>query len=54
MACHDGDDKFVSNDEVGKFKHQLDSTGAQYSSMVYPGAIQAFANPAAIAPGKKF
>ena len=54
LVCHGNDDKFVSQDEVNKFKHQMDSIGASYIFKGYDGATHAFTNPNATAKGKEF
>lgn len=54
LVCHGGDDKFVNQKEVDQFKKQMDSIGADYKFIVYPGATHAFTNPNATAMGQKF
>ena len=54
LVCHGGADKFVSMEEVEKFKKQMDSISANYSVKVYAGATHAFTNPDATATGQKF
>jgi dienelactone hydrolase len=54
LVCHGADDKFVSQDELNKFKKQMDSIGASYTVKVYPGATHAFTNPEATALGQQF
>jgi dienelactone hydrolase len=54
LVCHGGSDKFVSQQDMDVFKHQLDSVGANYAVKVYPNATHAFTNPAATETGKKF
>jgi len=54
LVCQGGSDKFVSQNDVDKFKHQLDSIGAFCSVKVYANATHAFTNPDATATGKKF
>lgn len=54
LVCHGGSDKFVSENDINTFKHQLDSIGADYRFIVYPNAVHAFSNPAATGLGKKF
>jgi dienelactone hydrolase len=54
LVCHGGDDKFVKPEEVATFKKQMDSIGADYKFIVYPGATHAFSNPDATANGIKF
>jgi dienelactone hydrolase len=54
LVCHGGSDKFVSDNDITTFKHQLDSIGADYKFIVYPNAVHAYSNPAATELGKKF
>lgn len=54
LVCHGAADKFVSQEVVDKFKHQMDSVGADYTFKSYPNATHAFTNPAATETGKKF
>lgn len=54
LVCQGGSDKFVSQKDVDKFKHQLDSIGVDNSVKVYANATHAFTNPDATATGKKF
>ncbi len=54
LICQGGIDKFVSMNDVDKFKHQLDSIGVENTVKVYPNATHAFTNPASTATGKKF
>lgn len=54
LVCQGGSDKFVSQKDVDKFKHQLDSIGADNTVKVYANATHAFTNPDATATGKKF
>jgi len=54
LVCHGGNDKFVTQNDVDAFKHQLDSIGADYTFKVYANATHAFTNPDATEIGKKF
>jgi len=54
LVCHGGIDKFVSENDINTFKHQLDSIGAEYKFVVYPNATHAFTNPDATKIGKQF
>lgn len=54
LVCQGGSDKFVAQKDVDKFKHQLDSIGADNTVKVYANATHAFTNPDATATGKKF
>ena len=54
LVCHGGIDKFVSDNDINTFKHQLDSIGADYKFIVYPNATHAFTNPDATKIGKQF
>ena len=54
LVCHGGADKFVSAEDVSKFKSNLDEVKAYYIFKEYPGATHAFSNPDADANAKKF
>lgn len=54
LVCHGGADKFVSDEDVKKFKANLDAVNANYIFKTYDGATHAFSNPDATANGKKF
>lgn len=54
LVCHGGNDKFVSQEDVARFRQQMDSIGADYTFKVYPGATHAFTNPDATKTGKQF
>jgi len=54
LVCHGGSDKFISENDISTFRHQLDSIGAYYKFIVYPNATHAFTNPSSTATGKKF
>ena len=54
LVCHGADDKFVSQQEVEQFRHQMDSIGADYSIKIYPNATHAFTNPGATKLGQQF
>lgn len=53
LVCHGGADEF-ENPHVAEFKKQMDSVGADYKFIVFPGATHAFTNPEATENGKKF
>jgi dienelactone hydrolase len=54
LVCHGGADKFVPQEDINNFKHEMDSIGAVYSFKTYADATHAFTNPDATATGKKF
>ena len=54
LVCHGDDDQFVLPEEVATFKRQMDSVGAHYTFVSYPGATHSFTNPKATEWGKKF
>lgn len=54
LVCHGAADPFVPQEEVNKFKQQMDSAGAKYTFKAYEGAVHAFSNPNATAMGEKF
>ncbi|MBL7702986.1 MAG: dienelactone hydrolase family protein [Ferruginibacter sp.] len=54
LVLHGDADTFVPVTEVAAFKKQMDSIGATYKFVGYPGATHAFTNPDATAMGQKF
>jgi dienelactone hydrolase len=54
LVCHGQADQFVKQQEVDKFKKQMDSIHADYTFKSYPNATHAFTNPASTETGKKF
>jgi dienelactone hydrolase len=54
LVCHGGADKFISEQDINTFKHQMDSIGADYTFKVYANATHAFTNPESTNTGKKF
>jgi dienelactone hydrolase len=54
LICQGGSDQFVPEAARAAFKKSMDSVGAHYSFIVYPGAMHAFSNPNATALGEKF
>jgi dienelactone hydrolase len=48
------DDPFVKAEQIEAFKKEMDSAGADYKFVNYPGAVHSFTNPGADALGKKF
>ncbi len=54
LVCHGAADKFVSEEEVNNFRHNLDSVKAEYTFIAYPDATHAFTNSQSTANGKKF
>ncbi len=54
LVCQGGADPFVPEADQLAFKKSMDSVGAHYTFISYPGALHAFTNPAATALGEKF
>ncbi len=48
------DDPFVKAEQIEAFKGEMDSAGADYVFVNYPGALHSFTNPDADANGEKF
>lgn len=48
------DDPFVKAEQIEAFKKEMESVGADYKLVNYPGAVHAFTNPDADTFGKKF
>jgi dienelactone hydrolase len=54
LVCQGGADPFVPEADQLAFKKSMDSVGAHYTFISYPGALHAFTNPGATALGEKF
>lgn len=54
LICQGGADEFVPVTDQMAFKKSMDSVGAQYTFITYPGAKHAYTNPEATALGEKF
>jgi dienelactone hydrolase len=54
LVCHGAADNFVPDEDVKKFRSNLDSVNAEYTFISYPNATHAFTNPKADELGKKF
>jgi dienelactone hydrolase len=54
LVCQGGADQFVQEPDQTAFKKSMDSVGAHYTFVSYPGASHAFSNPGATALGEKF
>lgn len=54
LVCNGADDPMVTQEDVSRFKSAMDSVGANYEYISYPGAVHAFTSRAADSLGKKF
>ena len=54
LVCNGGADSFVSEESVGVFKSAMDSIGATYEYISYPGVVHSFTSKEADANGEKF
>ena len=54
LVLNGGADPVVSKESIEKFRSKMDSIGAEYVFINYPGAMHAFTNPAADSVGKKY
>ncbi len=54
LVCHGAADKFISDEELQKFKENMDAAKVDYTFISYPDATHAFSNPDATENGKKF
>lgn len=54
LVCHGAADQFVSEEELSRFKANMNEVGADYTIKIYPDATHAFTNPDATATGEKF
>ncbi len=54
LVLNGGADKFVTPEQIEKFKKEMTSAGADLKFISYPGALHSFTNPEATELGKKF
>ncbi len=54
LVFNGADDPFVTGEQIAAFKQEMDTAGADYSFVNYPGAVHSFTNPGADALGEKF
>lgn len=54
LVCNGADDPFVSAESVTTFKTAMDSIGATYEYIAYPGVVHSFTSKEADANGEKF
>ena len=54
LVCNGADDKFISADDIKKFKAEMKAAKATFTFIDYPGSVHAFTNPNATENGKKF
>lgn len=54
LVCNGADDPFIDTESVTAFKSALDSIGAKYQYISYPGVKHSFTSKEADANGKKF
>ncbi|MEM8847789.1 MAG: dienelactone hydrolase family protein [Bacteroidota bacterium] len=54
LVCNGADDPFVSPESITAFKSALDSVGANYQYIAYPGVKHSFTSKEADANGEKF
>jgi len=54
LVCNGGADKFVTQEQIKKFKQEMKTAGADFRFVSYPGALHSFTNPGSTELGKKF
>ena len=54
LVCNGADDPFISPESVTMFRNKMDSAGANYTYIAYPGAVHSFTSEEADANGEKF
>lgn len=54
LVCNGADDPFIPAEAVETFKRQMDSVGADYTYISYPGTKHSFTSKIADSLGKKF
>jgi dienelactone hydrolase len=53
LVLHGGDDKFITPEQIEAFKQEMNSAGANFQFISYPGALHSFTNPEATELGKE-
>lgn len=54
LVCNGADDPFVTAEQIYAFKAEMETAGADFKFVNYPGAVHSFTNPDADANGQKF
>jgi dienelactone hydrolase len=54
LVCNGADDPFISKESITAFKSAMDSIGADYEYIAYPGVLHSFTSKEADANGEKF
>ena len=54
LVCNGADDPFISKASIERFKADMDSIGANYEYIAYPGVLHSFTSKQADANGEKF
>lgn len=54
LVCNGADDPFINKESVTNFTSALDSIGAKYEYISYPGVVHSFTSKEADANGEKF
>jgi dienelactone hydrolase len=54
LVCNGADDPFISPESVTAFKSAMDSIGAKYEYIAYPGVVHSFTSEQANVNGEKF
>jgi len=54
LVLHGAEDALVPSADVAAFKREMDTAGADYEFVAYPGALHGFTNPDATAKGKQY
>ena len=54
LVCNGGADTFIPKESIESFKQAMDSIGANYQYISYPGVVHSFTSKAADTNGEKF
>jgi dienelactone hydrolase len=54
LVCNGADDKFISADDIAKFKKEMKDAGVDMTFINYAGSVHSFTNPASTENGKKY
>ena len=54
LVCHGAADEFISKESIQAFHDEMNSAGANYEFISYPGALHGFTSPEADENGRKY
>lgn len=54
LVLHGADDRFITQEQIEAFREEMETAGADFRFISYPGVIHSFTNPEADVNAKKF